>query len=49
MTWKDHVFVVYVVVTDPMQKTVASSVLSQLVVIATKLCVIAKIRKYKRL
>jgi len=49
MIRKDHVFVADVVVTDSMQEIVASSVISQLVVVAMKISIIAKIRKYKRL
>jgi hypothetical protein len=49
MTQEDHVFVVNVVVTDPMQEKVPSSVINRPTSAATKLSTITKIYKYKGL
>jgi hypothetical protein len=46
---KDQVFVVDVVVTYPMRKTVALSVINQPIVAIAKLSTITKVSKYKRL
>jgi len=48
-TWfEDHVFVANVVVIDPKQETMASSVISQPTGVTMKLSAIAKIHKYRR-
>jgi hypothetical protein len=49
MTHEDQVFVTNVVVTNLMRKTVASSVISQLVGVVAELNAIAKTRKYRKL
>jgi hypothetical protein len=49
MTQEDHVFVANVVVTDPMQEKVPSSVISRPTSATTKLNAITKICKYKGL
>jgi hypothetical protein len=49
MIWEDQVFVADVVVIDPMQETMAFSVISQPANGATKLNFITKIHKYWRL
>jgi len=49
MTQKDQVFVINVVVTNPMRETVASTVISQLVGAIVELNAIANIRKYRGL
>ncbi len=48
MTWKDQVFVANVVVIDPMQEIVVSSVISQPTGVTMELNAIAKIYKYSR-
>ncbi len=49
MTWKNQVFIINVVVTDLMQKTMASSVINQLVGADVKFNTIVKICKYRGL
>jgi hypothetical protein len=49
MTWKDQVCIVNVVVTNPTQETVISSVISQPTSVVAELSTIAKIRKYRKL
>jgi hypothetical protein len=49
MTCEDHVFVANVVVIDPTQEMVASSVISRAISVVVELNTIVKICKYKRL
>jgi len=49
MTWKDHVFVVNVMVIDLTQETLASSVINPLVGATVEPSAITKIHKYKRI
>jgi len=49
MTREDQVFVADVMVTNPTQETMASSVITWLAGVIAKLSVIAKIRKYREL
>jgi hypothetical protein len=49
MIWEDHVFIANVLVTNPMWEMMASNVIKRLANAATKLNIIVKIYKYRRL